>query len=255
MGRKKKEQQQESLKQNPVNETPEDSDSAEYEEMPDQSEQIMQTGSVTVTKAKHVIHCLTIVGQIEGHFIAPEQNKTTKYEHLLPILVTMEESREVQGVLILLNTMGGDVEAGLAIAELIASMKKPTVSLVLGGGHSIGVPLACAARRSFIVPTATMTLHPVRATGTIIGVPQSLRTLEEMQNRVCDFIVKNSKITPERLRALMTEVGNMVTDVGTILGGEQAVEEGLIDGVGGLKEALAALKEMIEKEKESGYNK
>lgn len=220
-----------------------------------QSEELERLVEIGAAETDGGIRVLTVIGQIEGHFIAPEQNKTTKYEHLLPILVTMEESREVQGVLILLNTMGGDVEAGLAIAELIASMKKPTVSLVLGGGHSIGVPLACAARRSFIVPTATMTLHPVRATGTIIGVPQSLRTLEEMQNRVCDFIVKNSKITPERLRALMTEVGNMVTDVGTILGGEQAVEEGLIDGVGGLKEALAALKEMLEKEKESGYNK
>ncbi len=201
------------------------------------------------------IRVLTVIGQIEGHFIAPEQNKTTKYEHLLPILVSMEESKEVQGVLILLNTMGGDVEAGLAIAELIASMTTPTVSLVLGGGHSIGVPLACAARRSYIVPTATMTLHPVRATGTIIGVPQSLRTLEEMQNRVCDFIVKNSRISLQRLQSLMTEVGNMVTDVGTILGGEQAVEEGLIDGVGGLKEALATLKEMIEKTDENSYNK
>lgn len=201
------------------------------------------------------IRVLTVIGQIEGHFLAPEQNKTTKYEHLLPILVEMEESKEVQGVLILLNTMGGDVEAGLAIAELIASMQTPTVSLVLGGGHSIGVPLACAARRSFIVPSATMTLHPVRATGTIIGVPQSLRTLEEMQNRICNFIVKNSRISFNRLLKLMTEVGNMVTDIGTVLDGTQAVEEGLIDGVGGLKEALDSLKEMIEKEQEKGYNK
>ncbi|MBQ4052621.1 MAG: ATP-dependent Clp protease proteolytic subunit [Clostridia bacterium] len=200
------------------------------------------------------LQVLTVIGQIEGHFLAPEQNKTTKYEHLLPTLVSMEESKKVKGVLILLNTMGGDVEAGLAIAELIASMDTPTVSLVLGGGHSIGVPLACAARRSFIVPTATMTLHPVRATGTIIGVPQSLRTLEEMQNRICDFIVKNSRISLTRLRALMTDVGNMVTDVGTILGGEQAVQEGLIDGVGGLKEALQALKEMIEKQDKTEYN-
>lgn len=200
------------------------------------------------------IQVLTVIGQVEGHFLAPEQNKTTKYEHLLPILVSMEESKETKGVLILLNTMGGDVEAGLAIAELVASMNTPTVSLVLGGGHSIGVPLACAARRSFIVPTATMTLHPVRATGTIIGVPQSLRTLEEMQLRVCNFIVKNSRIPLKRLQELMTQVGNMVTDVGTILGGEQAVEEGLIDGVGGLKEALAALKEMIENEQNKEYN-
>lgn len=201
------------------------------------------------------IQVLTVIGQIEGHFLAPEQNKTTKYEHLLPILVSMEESKNVKGVLILLNTMGGDVEAGLAIAELIASMNTPTVSLVLGGGHSIGVPLACAAKRSFIVPTATMTLHPVRATGTIIGVPQSLRNLEEMQNRICDFIVKNSRIPFARLKTLMTDVGNMVNDVGTILDGEQAAQEGLIDGVGGLKEALSALKEMIEKEEETEYNK
>lgn len=214
-------------------------------------EEMVELGSAETDTG---IRVLTVIGQVEGHFIAPEQNKTTKYEHLLPILVSMEESRDVKGVLILLNTMGGDVEAGLAIAELIASMTTPTVSLVLGGGHSIGVPLACAAQYSYIVPTATMTLHPVRATGTIIGVPQSLRTLEEMQNRICNFIVKNSKISLERLKTLMTDVGNMVTDVGTILAGEQAVEEGLIDGVGGLKEALATLKEMLEKNEESGYN-
>ncbi len=220
-----------------------------------QNEELEQLLELGTGETDSGIRVLTVIGQIEGHFIAPEQNKTTKYEHLLPILVSMEESKEVEGVLILLNTMGGDVEAGLAIAELIASMRKPTVSLVLGGGHSIGVPLACAARRSFIVPTATMTLHPVRATGTIIGVPQSLRTLEEMQERICRFIVKNSKISMERLKSLMTEVGNMVTDVGTILGGERAVEEGLIDGVGGLREALDALKEMIENQEESQYNK
>lgn len=201
-----------------------------------------------VSETESGIQVLSVIGQVEGHFIAPEQNKTTKYEHLLPLLVAMEEKESVQGVLILLNTMGGDVEAGLAIAELIASMQTPTVSLVLGGGHSIGVPLACAARCSFIVPSATMTIHPVRATGTIIGVPQSLRNLEEMQNRICKFIVKNSKISFDRLHQLMTQVGNLVTDVGTILDGEQAVSEGLIDGVGGLKDALAALKEMIEKE-------
>ncbi len=225
------------------------------EEKKNSSEELEQLLELGAEETESGIRVLTVIGQIEGHFMAPEQNKTTKYEHLLPILVSMEESREVEGVLILLNTMGGDVEAGLAIAELIASMTKPTVSLVLGGGHSIGVPLACAAKHSFIVPTATMTLHPVRATGTIIGVPQSLRTLEEMQERICRFIVKNSRISMERLKALMTEVGNMVTDVGTILGGEQAAEEGLIDGVGGLKEALATLKEMIENQEESLYNK
>lgn len=215
-------------------------------------EQMLELGTADTQSG---IQVLSIIGQIEGHFLAPEQNKTTKYEHLLPILVSMEESEDVKGVLILLNTMGGDVEAGLAIAELVASMETPTVSLVLGGGHSIGVPLACAARQSFIVPSATMTIHPVRTTGTIISVPQSFRTLEEIQNRICNFIVNNSRIPFDRLQELMTSVGNMVTDVGTILAGEQAVEEGLIDGVGGLKQALAALKEMIEKEDKSRYNK
>lgn len=217
----------------------------------DELNELLELGTATADSG---IRVLCIIGQVEGHFLAPEQHKTTKYEHLLPELVAMEESKEVKGILILLNTMGGDVEAGLAIAELIASMDTPVVSLVLGGGHSIGVPLACAARRSFVVPTATMTLHPVRATGTIIGVPQSFRSLEEMQERICAFIVRNSHIPFERLRALMTSVGNMVTDVGTVLDGEQAVAEGLIDGVGGLREALAVLKEMIEKAGESGYN-
>ncbi len=226
----------------------------EQQEKTIQNEELEQLLELGIVDNESGIQVLTVIGQIEGHFLAPEQNKTTKYEHLLPLLVSMEESKAVKGVLVLLNTMGGDVEAGLAIAELIASMETPTVSLVLGGGHSIGVPLACAAQRSFIVPTATMTIHPVRATGTIIGVPQSLRTLEEMQERVCNFIVKNSRISRDRLQSLMTEVGNMVTDVGTILGGERAVEEGLIDGVGGLREALATLKEMIEKREESGYN-
>ena len=200
------------------------------------------------------LQILTVIGQIEGHYLAPEHIKTTKYEHLLPLLAEMEQSEEVAGVLILLNTMGGDVEAGLAIAELIASMETPTVSLVLGGGHSIGVPLACAARRSFIVPSATMTLHPVRATGTVIGVPQSFRTLEEMQDRICAFIVKNSRIGLPRLKELMTRVGKMVGDVGTVLDGEQAAAEGLIDGIGGLDRALAVLKEMVEKNGKSSYN-
>ncbi len=219
------------------------------------NEMLEELCELGATEPENGIQVLSVIGQVEGHFLAPEQNKTTKYEHLLPLLVSMEEKESVQGVLILLNTMGGDVEAGLAIAELIASMQTPTVSLVLGGGHSIGVPLACAARCSFIVPSATMTIHPVRATGTIIGVPQSLRNLEEMQNRICKFIVKNSKISFDRLHSLMTQVGNLVTDVGTVLDGEQAVKEGLIDGVGGLKDALAALKEMIEKEEQSRYNK
>lgn len=246
MGRKKKEQQQESLKQNPVNETPEDSDSAEYEEMPDQSEQIVQTGSVTVTKAKHVIHCLTIVGQIEGHYILPPQNKTTKYEHVIPQLVAIEQDPSIEGLMIILNTVGGDVEAGLAIAELISGMKKPTVSLVLGGGHSIGVPLACSARQSFIAPSATMTVHPVRMNGLVLGVPQTLSYFDRMQERIVRFVTDNSKISSKDFRRLMMNTGELVMDVGTVLDGEKAVEEGLIDHLGGLSEAIACLYEMIE---------
>ena len=211
MGRKKKEQQQESLKQNPVNETPEDSDSAEYGEMPDQSEQIVQTGSVTVTKAKHVIHCLTIVGQIEGHYILPPQNKTTKYEHVIPQLVAIEQDPSIEGLMIILNTVGGDVEAGLAIAELISGMKKPTVSLVLGGGHSIGVPLACSARQSFIAPSASMTVHPVRMNGLVLGVPQTLSYFDRMQERIVRFVTDNSKISSKDFRRLMMNTGELVT--------------------------------------------
>ncbi len=212
------------------------------------AEELLEFG---LAETRSDIRVLTIIGQIEGHFIAPEQNKTTKYEHILPLLVAMEEDPEVKGILILLNTMGGDVEAGLAIAELIASMKTPTVSLVLGGGHSIGVPLACAARRSFIASTATMLLHPVRATGTVIGVSQSFRAIEAMQNRICRFIEAHSTISPEKLMLLILSVGKMAGDVGTILSGEEAVAEGLIDEVGGLDKALAALKEMIEKDREN----
>ena len=228
MGRKKKEQQQESLKQNPVNETPEDGDSAEYEEMPDQSEQIMQTGSVTVTRAKHVIHCLTIVGQIEGHYILPPQNKTTKYEHVIPQLVAIEQDPSIEGLMIILNTVGGDVEAGL------------------GGGHSIGVPLACSARQSFIAPSATMTVHPVRMNGLVLGVPQTLSYFDRMQERIVRFVTDNSKISSKDFRRLMMNTGELVMDVGTVLDGEKAVEEGLIDHLGGLSEAIACLYEMIE---------
>ena len=245
MGRKKKEQQQESLKQNPVNETPEDGDSAEYEEMPDQSEQIMQTGSVTVTKAKHVIHCLTIVGQIEGHYILPPQNKTTKYEHVIPQLVAIEQDPSIEGLMIILNTVGGDVEAGLAIAELISGMKKPTVSLVLGGGHSIGVPLAVCARRSFIVPTATMTLHPVRVSGMVINAPQSVDYLKQMQERVVRFVCAHSGLQKEAFYRMLEAREDMANDVGTILDGEAAVRCGLIDQIGGVGDALDALRAML----------
>ena len=247
MGRTKKEQQQESLKQNPVNETPEDGDSAEYEEMPDQSEQIMQTGSVTVTKAKHVIHCLTIVGQIEGHYILPPQNKTTKYEHVIPQLVAIEQDPSIEGLMIILNTVGGDVEAGLAIAELISGMKKPTVSLVLGGGHSIGVPLACSARQSFIAPSATMTVHPVRMNGLVLGIPQTLEYFQRMQDRITNFVTQNSNITKERFTSLSRNTQELVMDVGTVLDGPDAVEEGLIDSLGSLSDAIDCLEKMIDR--------
>lgn len=251
MGRKKKEQQQESLKQNPVNETPEDSDSAEYEEMPDQSKQIMQTGSVTVTKAKHVIHCLTIVGQIEGHYILPATNKTTKYEHVIPQLLAVEQDPDIEGLVIILNTVGGDVEAGLAIAELLSGMKKPTVSLVLGGGHSIGVPLAVSARKSFIVPSATMTVHPVRMNGLVLGVPQTLSYFDKMQERIVKFVTDNSNITPERFRQLMMNKDELVMDVGTVLDGQSAVDEGLIDALGGVSDVIESLYAMIEGREEA----
>ncbi len=212
----------------------------------DQLELIEKMGSVTTTRGKHVIHCLTVIGQIEGHFILPQQNKTTKYEHVIPQLVAIEEDREIEGLIIILNTVGGDVEAGLAIAELIAGMKKPTVSLVLGGGHSIGVPLAVSAKRSFIAPSATMTLHPVRTSGLVLGVPQMLNYFDKMQDRIVRFVTDNSNISKERLKELMLNVGELVTDMGTVLEGETAVKEGLIDHLGGLHEALDCLYGMIE---------
>ena len=212
----------------------------------DQSEQILQSGSVTMTKAKHVIHCLTIVGQIEGHYILPPQNKTTKYEHVIPQLVAIEQDPSIEGLMIILNTVGGDVEAGLAIAELFSGMKKPTVSLVLGGGHSIGVPLACSAKQSFIAPSATMTVHPVRMNGLVLGVPQTLSYFDRMQERIVRFVTENSQISSKDFRQLMMNTGELVMDVGTVLDGEKAVETGLIDHLGGLNEAIACLYEMIE---------
>lgn len=187
------------------------------------------------------IHCLTIVGQIEGHQLLPEDAKATKYEHILPLIAAIEESPEIKGLLILLNTMGGDVEAGLAIAELIAGMKKPTVSLVLGGGHSIGVPLAVAARYSFIVPSATMTLHPVRTNGLVVGAPQSFEYLRRMQERICGFIERSSNIKHEKLYELMMKTDELATDMGSVIDGKEAVEIGLIDELGGLSAALERL--------------
>ncbi len=205
----------------------------------------MKFGTTEVPRAKSNIHCLTIVGQVEGHVVLPSQNKTTKYEHIMPLLVAVEMNPEVEGLLVILNTVGGDVEAGLAIAELLATMSKPTVSLILGGGHSIGIPIAVAADHSFIAPTATMTIHPIRLSGLVIGVPQTYEYLDKMQDRVVRFIVENSRISEGRLRGLMFRTGELARDIGTVLVGAEAVSEGLIDEVGGVSGALAKLHELI----------
>ena len=228
------------------NENEDNGESTETEDAEAQTRQIIETGAITMSKGRHLIHCLTIIGQVEGHFILPPQNKTTKYEHIIPQIVAIEEDPSIEGLLIILNTVGGDVEAGLAIAELLAGMKKPTVSLVLGGGHSIGVPLAVCARKSFIVPTATMTIHPVRMNGIIVGVPQTLSYFDKMQDRIIKFVSENSHISSERFKQLMMNTGELVMDVGTVLDGEEAVKEGLIDQLGGLSDAISCLYEMIE---------
>ena len=204
-------------------------------------------GSVTTQSSHGVIHCITIIGTIEGHQEAPENTKTTKYEHVLPQLAAIEESEEIDGLLILLNTVGGDVEAGLAIAELIAGMKTPTVSLILGGSHSIGVPLAVAARRTFIAPSASMMLHPVRISGTVIGAPQTYEYFRQIQKRITRFIVRNSSVKEEALSELMMATGELASDVGTVIGAKQAVKIGLCDEVGTLHDALSCLHAMIKK--------
>lgn len=212
-------------------------------------EEIKELGVVSSIGGKHKVYCLTIIGEIEGHNVSPEQTKTTKYEHVIPQLVEIEESEETEGLLVILNTVGGDVEAGLALAELISGMKKPTVSYVLGGGHSIGVPLAVAADRSYIAPTATMTVHPVRTTGLVIGVPQIMNHFERMQGRITDFVVRNSNISADRFTSLMMNTNELITDVGTVLSGEKAVEEGLIDEVGTLGSVIDGLYALIENQK------
>ena len=209
-------------------------------------QQIVDMGSATIKTERGTVHTLTIVGQIEGHQLLPSTAKTTKYEHVMPLLAAIEESSEVDGVLILLNTVGGDIEAGLGIAELIASMRKPTVSLVLGGGHSIGVPLAVAAKKSFIAPSATMTIHPVRMNGLMLGVPQTLDYFQRMQDRITRFVTHNSHISPERFTRLFMNTEELVMEVGTVLEGADAVDCGLIDEVGSLSDALDALYRMIE---------
>lgn len=212
-------------------------------------EQLKQLGADLTASATGRIYTLTIIGQVEGHQVAPENVKTTKYEHILPLLAMIEESEEVDGLLLLLNTVGGDIEAGLAISGMIAGMKKPTVSLVLGGGHSIGIPLAVSARRSFITPSASMTVHPVRMTGLVVGAPQTFRYFERIQEQIADFVTTNSHISRERFTRLMMATGEMATDVGTILYGKQAVQAGLIDELGGLRDALACLHQMINSDK------
>lgn len=207
---------------------------------------MLEMGGVLRTKGRHAIHCLTVIGQIEGHNIAPQSQKTTKYEHVIPQLVAIEEDPEVEGLLVILNTVGGDVEAGLALAELISGISKPSATLVLGGGHSIGIPLAVSAKRSFIVPTATMTVHPVRHSGLILGVPQTMRYFEQMQQRITGFVTDHSNITTKRFTELMMHTGELVMDVGSVLDGKMAVKEGLIDELGSIGDALSYLYKTIE---------
>lgn len=232
-----------------VKNSEEESDTSVQEGFSEQQKQINESGSVITHSHGNTIHCLTIIGQIEGHYILPSQNKTTKYEHVIPQIVAVEEDPEVDGLLMLLNTVGGDVEAGLALAELVAGMKKPTVSLVLGGGHSIGVPLAVAAKRSFIAESASMTIHPVRMNGLVLGIPQTLEYFQRMQDRITNFVTQNSGISKERFTTLAMNTQELVMDVGSVLDGPDAVEEGLIDSLGSLSDAMDCLNHMIDKEK------
>lgn len=211
---------------------------------------VKELGQLEVPEMKSNIHCMPIVGQIEGHMILPPQNKTTKYEHIIPQLVAVEQNPEIEGMLVILNTVGGDVEAGLAIAEMIVSMSKPTVSIVLGGGHSIGVPISVASNYSFIAETATMTVHPIRLTGLVIGVPQTYEYLDKMQDRVVRFVTQHSKVTEQKFRELMFRTGELARDIGTVLVGTDAVECGLIDEVGGLAQGVARLKQLIKLSKD-----
>ncbi|WP_294536431.1 ClpP family protease [uncultured Pseudoflavonifractor sp.] len=220
------------------------------ESLSSRQQQIVDMGSATIKTERGTVHTLTIVGQIEGHQLLPSTAKTTKYEHVMPLLAAIEESSEVDGVLILLNTVGGDIEAGLGIAELIASMRKPTVSLVLGGGHSIGVPLAVSARVSFIAPSAAMTIHPVRLNGLVIGVPQTFYYFERIQDRIIQFVTQNSHVDRETFTRMMLQTGELAADVGSVIYGEEAVKIGLIDRIGGLSDALDCLHGMMEEERQ-----
>lgn len=219
-----------------------------------QLENIANSATGVAENQRERFQCISIIGQIEGHYLLPEGQKATKYEQIIPLLVSIEESEDIDGLLVILNTMGGDVEAGLALAEMIASMTKPTVSLVLGGGHSIGVPLATAAKRSFIVPSATMTVHPVRISGMVVGVPQSFRYMSEMQRRIVNFICEHSQATPDTVNKLMMRPDQLATDCGSIIEGREAVEYGIIDEVGGLDQALCALRQMVKESKHHSKN-
>lgn len=231
-------------------ETTETGSGEEKENLSSRQQQIVDMGSTTIKTERGTVHTLTIVGQIEGHQLLPSTAKTTKYEHVMPLLAAIEESSEVDGVLILLNTVGGDIEAGLGIAELIASMRKPTVSLVLGGGHSIGVPLAVSAKTSFIAPSAAMTIHPVRLNGLVIGVPQTFYYFERIQDRIIQFVTKNSHVDRETFTRMMLQTGELAADVGSVIYGEEAVKIGLIDRIGGLSDALDCLHGMMEEERQ-----
>ena len=231
------------------NEKSREKDEDERNDMESRQQQAVDMGSSTIRTKNGTIHTLTIVGQVEGHQILSSSSKSTKYEHVLPLLTAVEEDEEIDGLLILLNTMGGDIEAGLAIAELIAGMRKPTVSLVLGGGHSIGVPLAVAAKTSFIAPSAAMTIHPVRLNGLVIGVAQTFNYFERIQERIVEFVVKNSRVDREKFTKMMLKTGELSADVGSVIYGEEAVEIGLIDQLGSLSDALDCLHAMIRERK------
>ncbi|MBP0989850.1 MAG: ATP-dependent Clp protease proteolytic subunit [Oscillospiraceae bacterium] len=210
---------------------------------------IQNTASITADNGKYVIHCLVIAGQIEGHYLLPPHNKTTKYEHILPQLAAVEQDEKIDGLLVILNTVGGDVEAGLAIAEMISGMSKPTVSLAIGGVHSIGAPIACSSKCSFIAKSASMTLHPIRVNGLALGAPQMMSYFDKIQDRIINFVAERSKIRAERYKELMTNSGELVGDIGSDLDGERAVREGLIDKVGGISDALDCLYKMIDEKR------
>lgn len=236
-----------------LNDRPEEISAENGNEMiPATNNYIYESGSIISVTDNYTVQCLTIIGQIEGHYILSPQNKTTKYEHIIPQLAAVEQSEQIDGLLIILNTVGGDVEAGLAIAELVAGMTKPVVSLVLGGGHSIGVPIAVAAKKSFIAKSATMTIHPVRMNGLMLGVPQAFEYFQRMQRRITTFVTENSSVDPEKYNELAMNTDELVMDIGTILDGQEAVDVGLIDSIGTLNDALSSLYRMIDKQKGKG---